>query len=1163
MSAIRAAPACYGVASAWGGRKGVGLISRPAKIALRIGAAVLGVIVIVGGVFVWQIMSGTGVSLGLFMSSLEAQINAELKDVQIDLGDGVLERSKDGKLVHFRFAGVTATDRNGNVIARVPKANVSLSGPAFANGEIAPTKVEIMGASALVVRRKDGGIQLGLQVGDAPPEAKEDAASPGVTQAVLQAMLNPKPDDKLSRHLARVAIVDTKLTLFDEETKSYWTAEKASLAFDRKPGGVAITVNAPVRLQDKSTWTFTASARYQSGAQNVTLEAAFKPVRLSLLAASGAGLKALQGFNIPVEGNATCNLTLAGQMGRCKLWLNAGAGSLKLPSLKPDPIQLKNAALTVELDFLSERYSIEEMTWTGNTIRGKVTGDGAFAFAADGALRSLTAEWTAEDISIDAPSLFEGGLALEMAKFRGSFDAPREHLTIDEIHATKGDFELSLKGEMQDHPVSTGVVLNGGFKNLTVANMKRLWPAGAAAGAREWLIANAHEGFVRNATIAVNIAPGAIVGGRIPDEMMNIVLSMEAAKITYLDGLPDMTNVSGTATAMGDTFKMEIAGGTIGRLAASNGTFLIPTLHKRGTVGTITGTIVGPTKDLLQLLDKPRLGYPTRYGIKAAESGGTANVKFAFTIPMLRDLKADDVGIDVDGEFKDVKLPINEQLRLTGGVFNVKLNMQGFKAHGAVQVNTAPMGFTWTEDFTGTAPVGTRLDVTGTLNTAHRAALGIDTGRYVEGKTTAFAAFTGRNGKIQRAKVTADLTSARLVARELGWAKPEDANAAFKADVIFRPDGTIAIDNIDSSGQGFKAQGRMVVGGGKIREAEFKKLQLGPRNDFALSYRDDEQTGFMFDAKGRVIDAGGFLESNEDEPKSDRKRPMSIKADMDLAYLQGDVWFTGLKYEYANDGDNLTAFKADASADAANVRGELVRGADNSRTLRLQTADAGRLLRGVTGFRSLIGGDLSLSVNLSPMPGPGQSKAQNAYDGVLKIEKFKIVNQPFVARLLAAGSFTGMDDLMRGEGITFSKLEQVFQGRGDLITLTNGRAAGPSIGLTAQGTLNRANAKIDLNGTIVPLYGLNSIFGEVPVIGDILGSRDGEGIFGVTYGVSGQVDELRIAVNPVSMLAPGFLRKIFQMGPTPQAAAPMVAPLPEPKTDAAEKKSLTPDAKTN
>lgn len=1143
------------------------MISRPAKIALRVAAIGLGVAVLGVGLFSWRLMSGGSVPIGVFVPRIEAAINESLKDIQVDLGDGVVEFTKDRKVAFFQFTNVEASDRNGNVIARVPKANVSLSGPALMNGDFAPMKVEISGASALVVRRKDGGFQLGLQVGDTSSEAKEEKTSPGMTKAILQAMLNPKPDDALSRYLTRFAIIDAKLTLFDEETKSYWTADKASLAFDRKPGGVVVSVSAPVKLPDKSTWLFTAAGRYTTGKDNVVLEAAFKPVRLSVLAASGTGLKALAGFNIPVQGNATCDLALAGTLGRCKLWLNAGTGELKMPALKHDPIHLKSGALTVELDFPSKRYSIEEMTWVGNTIRGKVTGEGAFAFANDGALQSLSADWTAEDITIDAPNVFDGGLALEMMKFRGTFDAPTKHLTIDEIHATKGDFDLSLAGEMQDHPVSRGVVLNGGFKNLTVEGLKRLWPAGAAPGARDWVITNAHEGLIQNATISVNIAPGAIVDEKIPDEMLNVVMSLEGVKATYLEGLPDLTNVKGTATAFGDTFKMELTGGNIGHLMLSNGSVVIPELHKRGTVGTIAGTVTGPTNELLAVIDKPRLGYPSRYGIKPAEAGGTSNVKFTFAIPMLKDLNADNVGIDVDGDFKDVKLPVNEQLRLTGGVFNVKLTGQGMKAHGAVQVNTAPMGFTWTEDFTGTAPIGTRIDVTSTLNSAQRAALGFDMDGYIEGKTALVATFSGRGGKFQKAKIDADLTGARLAAPELGWAKPEDANASLKADIVFRTDKSIEIANIDATGPGLKAMGRLVVGGGKVREAEFKKLQLGPRNDFTLTYRDDDVAGLIFNAKGRVIDAGGFLESDhDDEPKAgskaERKRPISIKADLDLAYLQGDVWFTGLKFEYGSDGERLTAFKADASADAANVRGEMIRGADNSRKIKLQTADAGRLLRAVTGFRSVIGGDLSLTVDLSPMPGPGQSSAAapSQYDGVLKIEKFKIVNQPFVARLLAAGSFTGLDDLMRGEGITFSKLEQVFQGRGDLITLTSGRAAGPAIGLSAQGTIDRASDKIDVNGTIVPLYGLNSIFGEVPLIGDILGSRDGEGILGVTYRVSGQVDELRVAVNPVSMLAPGFLRKIFQMGPTPQAAAPMVAPQPKPD---AQQKAVPQDVKTN
>jgi hypothetical protein len=1135
------------------------LISRSAKVALRVTAIALAAGVLVAGIFVWRAMNGPVSLGGILTARLEAMINADLSGVQVRFGDSVIEWAEGKKLAHLEFINIEALDATGSVIARIPSAKLSMSGPALLNGEVAPTRVELAGVDATLVRRADGGVQLGFQM--AGEKRGQDTQSfDGGAKAVLEAMLAPKPKDTFTRFLKRFAISNAKLTIFDEGTRSSWTAEKASLTFERKPDGVVATVEAPLRLADKSSWMFSASARYVNGAEDIALEAAFKPVRLSLLASSGVGLKALKGLDIPVQGNAACNMTMAARLGRCKLWLNAGDGHLQLPALKKDPIHLKAAALTIELDGATKRYSIEEATWKGETIRGRITGDGAFAFAADGALAMLSADWTAENVTIDAPNMFEGGLALETAKFRGTFDAATERLTIDEILARRGTFELTLAGALQDHPVSIGVFLNGRFKDSAVPNLKRLWPAGAAPGAREWIVANVHEGVLREAEIAVNIAPGAIgEDGRIPDEMMRIALAMDNMRVTYLDGLPDMTNVKGTAVVTGDTFTAEMTGGNVGTVVLGQGSVVIPELHKRGTTGLIKGKLSGPTREILSILDRPRLGYPKRFGIKTNESGGKTDATFSFAIPMLRDLKAEQIGLDVAAELKDVRMRINEQLKMTGGTFALKLDMKGLKAHGAVQVNTAPTGFTWTEDFTGSTKASTRLDVTATLNEEQRARLGLDLRPYVEGRTMVVANFLGNGGKLETGRFDANLTNARLVARQLNWAKPEDAKASMKADLVFRPDGSIELSNIDAVGQGMQAQGRLVVRGGRIREADFKRLQLGERNDFTIRFKTATDGAETIDVKGRVIDAGGFLDDDE-SGAVDEHRPLAINADLDLAYLKGDVWFTGAKYIYADDGHRLTAFKVDASADAANLRGELIQAPDSSRKLRLQTADAGRLLRALTGFRSLIGGQLALAVEMSPLS-PAQAKAESAFDGTLKIENFKLVDQPFFARLFSAGSFTGLDDLMRGEGITFTKLEQVFHGRGDMITLTNGRAAGPAIGLTTQGLVNRKTDRIDLNGTIVPLYGLNSMFEDIPLLGDILTSREGEGVFGVTYGVSGDVADLKVAVNPVSMLAPGFLRKIFQMGPTPQAAVPMPAAQPQPKSEGPS--AAAPALKTN
>ena len=69
---------------------------------------------------------------------------------------------------------------------------------------------------------------------------------------------------------------------------------------------------------------------------------------------------------------------------------------------------------------------------------------------------------------------------------------------------------------------------------------------------------------------------------------------------------------------------------------------------------------------------------------------------------------------------------------------------------------------------------------------------------------------------------------------------------------------------------------------------------------------------------------------------------------------------------------------------------------------------------------------------------------------------------------------------------------------------------------------------IDLNGVLVPSFGVNSVLGGVPIIGDLIVGREGEGIFSITYSVTGTLEKAQVAVNPLSAVTPGILRRIFE-----------------------------------
>jgi uncharacterized protein YhdP len=82
--------------------------------------------------------------------------------------------------------------------------------------------------------------------------------------------------------------------------------------------------------------------------------------------------------------------------------------------------------------------------------------------------------------------------------------------------------------------------------------------------------------------------------------------------------------------------------------------------------------------------------------------------------------------------------------------------------------------------------------------------------------------------------------------------------------------------------------------------------------------------------------------------------------------------------------------------------------------------------------------------------------------------------------------------------------------------------------VTSNGAVDLSRDQLDLQGTIVPAYALNSVIGNIPVIGSLLLGGEGQGLFAANYRVTGSGSDPQVSVNPLSALAPGFLRRLFQ-----------------------------------
>tara|TARA_B100000963_G_scaffold316216_1_gene295874 strand:+ start:519 stop:2708 length:2190 start_codon:yes stop_codon:yes gene_type:complete len=156
------------------------------------------------------------------------------------------------------------------------------------------------------------------------------------------------------------------------------------------------------------------------------------------------------------------------------------------------------------------------------------------------------------------------------------------------------------------------------------------------------------------------------------------------------------------------------------------------------------------------------------------------------------------------------------------------------------------------------------------------------------------------------------------------------------------------------------------------------------------------------------------------------------------------------------------------------------------------------------------------------------SKVGNVSNSTLKIYDFKLKELPTLTKILTLASLQGIADILSGEGIRFDELEMNFKNNDDLMNINEIYAIGPAISVLMEGYIEK-NKLISLRGTLVPATTINKAIGSIPVLGKILvGSKTGEGVFGVSFKIKGPPKNLETSVNPIKTLTPRFITRTLE-----------------------------------
>ena len=384
-----------------------------------------------------------------------------------------------------------------------------------------------------------------------------------------------------------------------------------------------------------------------------------------------------------------------------------------------------------------------------------------------------------------------------------------------------------------------------------------------------------------------------------------------------------------------------------------------------------------------------------------------------------------------------------------------------------------------------------------------------------------------------------DLARARFALPELNWTKPAGEAGTGRFSVGFdksKPMRPFHLE-LDAAGLRIAGGGTYDGGAGALSRLSLSEVK-GGANDFKMELKALPDRSFEIALSGASVDARPLLSTPGDEQEKRKAREVrlakrgqprepGLRYDLSLhlgRVVTGDRGqaFAGLEGRLRRDGTGWDTVELDArvAAEPAGVSVRYLPEGDR-RTLSLTSEDAGAVLRALDLTDSVRGGKLSLS-------GSGQPGIPaHPLTAKLEVGEFTVVGAPLLARLLNALSVTGLLELLNGEGVTFSQLAGELTWSDDTLALADVRTSGGALGLTVSGPLDLAADTLALEGTIVPAYGLNRILGVIPVLGDLLSGGKGQGIFAATYHLSGPTAHPDISLNPLAVLAPGFLRNLF------------------------------------
>lgn len=1077
------------------------------------------------GVLAFMLASGP-VELGVFRDDVEQAITRSRDGRPVTVDRLTLQWSPSERRVFVVADGLSLKDDAGREAGFAQRAELTLDA-----GNIFLGRIEVLDAdlqSGWIEVQNTGG-NAWTFAGDPLPEIRA-AALPQTpeewldrTNTILSDLLVGLQVFDDAFELESLQLNDFDLRVLDEDRSSIGAIAGTSAQISHLESDVSIQLSGDgqgLGLPEIFSVSLDTFDGYQS--MKAVFDVGVLPItdlveRLGFSGFEGSDLRLGTSFNADV--------TREGGLTQVGLVVSREMGVLQL-----DTIGETIDDLSAALSYLpaEDQVRIDFLQLESNRASGRFEGQLTNVLAKN-ALRRL--ELQAETLAIDITEIFEAPWLVSNVVFAAEIADDFTILSVDTLEAdidtarlrANGEIDLSVEHEAGELPFTldlTAELVGDTSKETILA----YWPVRLGRGARNYIIERLESGTAAEVTARLTLKPDSMAEGYLRDEDLAVTFSFRDGALRFLNDMPLVENAVGTGRVGGNSLDITLISSTYDDWVIQSGAVEFPAFNPRGESFTVSAYGSGPAISVLRQLSNSRLRLQEQTGFDPERVSGDATASFKLTRPALSDVPLEDHIMEVRGEIR------NGGLKAAAGPFditeanvNVDVTLERMILTGFGNMGSSPVQFTWRDAFDDDGNPAD-LSATAVLTSDLLNVFGLVGRAFITGEVPAeMQGKVGADG-LQTGTFAFDLSEARLDIAEIDWVKPAGETA--RATLNYTGDLREQAAALRFSASDATIDGDLrLQNDGRLESLVLRELFIEDSVDVAgsISRSDD---GFEIEVDGDYLDISGLLAdlgAVGDVGGSSEGLGLRLAATVDRLRLRRNLDLVGSSLNLNLSSRNgFQSLRASGNTDnGATFIARLDNEGENQPlALELKTSDAGYLASAFFGVDFIEGGILDLRGSLATANRPARLRAT--------IEDTRLINAPFFTQILSLASLRGLTDTLSGDGVLFSRIEAPITIGGGRYVIDGGRASGPALGLTVNGWVGTDGRGIGLNGVLVPSFGVNSVLGGVPIIGDLIVGREGEGIFSITYSVTGTLEKAQVAVNPLSAVTPGILRRIFE-----------------------------------